>query len=155
MCLSQMKEGIDLKKLIVSLLLIGISIVLMTLFTHKEHPTSDSDQDISILQSLENTNTLHQDISHQLLGKNDAMSVIATSGNTIFCIYTDKQTDAYTNYLVISKFESKTNSFDILSYHNLNSGYENLVLPSEIKKLLDKQADITIEDNINSINNPN
>lgn len=139
-------------KKILFILGIGISIVFIAVLTRKELPISDSQKGISVLQSLENTANLQQEIRYQLAGKKDALSVIATSDNTIFCIYTDKQTELYTNYLVVSEFDPETNSFDILSYHDLDLGYESLTLPSEIKKLLDQQVDVTIEGNIHIIN---
>lgn len=139
-------------KKILFILGIGISIVFIAVLTRKELPISDSQEGISVLQSLENTANLQQEIRYQLAGKKDAMSVIATSDNTIFCIYTDKQTELYTNYLVVSEFDPETNTFDVLSYHDLDLGYESLTVPSEIKKLLDQQVDVTIEDNIHIIN---
>lgn len=146
------------KKIAISIFILLFLLCILLSQTKKQNE-HNSNTEYSVQQSLQNTEKLQRttrkkvSIERNISIVKDSISVIAIEDATVYSVYTYEQQGSFTNYLVIAELLSKDGVFVIKSYNNLDIGYKELPISTELKELLKKQADITVQNNIKSISN--
>lgn len=151
-----MKKIPSFAAIIISTILLLILCILLSQTKKQQEPHSNTEYNVQ--QSTQNAEKL-QDMTRKKHRKKylstvkDSISVIAIADATIYSIYTYEQPDIFTSYLVIAKFFSKDGTFVIKNCDDLDIGYKELTISTELKELLKKQVDITVQNSIKSISN--
>lgn len=143
----------------ISLEIASLLFLWMLISSTKKENELNQNIEYSVQDSIKHTEQLQNDIREKLNIEDvntdwkDCISVIAIEDSTIYSIYTYKQHDTFTSYLVIAEFLSNDGVFLLKSYDKLELNYKNLPVSSELEKLLEEQAKVTIQDNIDTILN--
>lgn len=156
--MNNMRWYINSKKVI--LLIISLTFLLFLFlkdlsFTNKKNDATPNIEDTR-QRAEQNTENLQQIIRDKISREinssitKDSLSVIATEDRTIYSIYTFEKQNVYTNYLTVAEL-FPDEFFEIKSYCQIKSEYTNLPVSTEVRELLEKQAKITIQDNIDAI----
>jgi hypothetical protein len=149
------------KKITIPLIILIILFLLlyMSLSQIKKQHELNSNTEYGTQQPMQNTENLQRTTRKKISTEKgitivtDNISVIAIDDATIYSVYTYEQQDTFTNYLVVADFLSKDGAFVIKNYNNLDIDYKEFPISSELKELSKKQADITIQNNIETILN--
>lgn len=156
--MNNMRWYINSKKVI--LLIISLTFLLFLFlkdlsFTNKKNDATHNIEDTR-QRAEQNTENLQQTIRDKISREinssitKDSLSVIATEDRTIYSIYTFEKQNVYTNYLTVAEL-FPDEFFEIKSYCQIKSEYTNLPVSTEVRELLEKQAKITIQDNIDAV----